>query len=423
MHYPGATSITVVFDEFSFTESGFDYVYIMDGAGNVIAKLSSNFAKWRYTINDDTIQIRLTSDTGGSRYGYKFSLITAEIPAHTEHAVSEVLPACTVPGYTSGVICDVCGQILAGCQELPALEHSYSDGYCTICGESDKFDIAVARMILGNALKFQFGIDRSARSDWTGAYAAVEKTWADGSVTTNTVPFSEWEIAGPYYAIVYDGLAAKEMADSFHITVFDGEGRAISNSKTDSVRDYVERAFAAQSKEGQIMMVDMLNYGAAAQQKFNYNESDPANNRLTDLQKNVGTKSVTELKNRQVKGTNYLGTRLTLESRIQIQVAFKGLSSDMYAIYSYRDQTGKLQNIRVNGDDFVSAGDVKGIELNKLVYADARTLVAVTVYNSDGSEYGSAQDSIESCAKRSTSGDDVFIALMKFADSARNYLY
>ena len=95
----------------------------------------------------------------------------------------------------------------------------------------------------------------------------------------------------------------------------------------------------------------------------------------------------------------------------------------MYAIYSYTNQKGKHCKVHVKGTDFISAGTKKGIELSDLVYADARTLVTVIVYNSDGTVYGYAEESIESCAYRSSSGNDVFVALMKFADSARRYLY
>ena len=125
----------------------------------------------------------------------------------------------------------------------------------------------------------------------------------------------------------------------------------------------------------------------------------------------------------QFKGQNYMGTRLVLESRIQMQVAFKGLTSDMYAIYSYTDNSGAVQNVRVDGTDFITAGSMKGIELDALVYADARAAVTVIVYNPNGSIYAIATDSIESYALRSTTGDDVFAALMKFADSAKAYLY
>lgn len=171
------------------------------------------------------------------------------------------------------------------------------------------------------------------------------------------------------------------------------------------------------------MMVDMLGYGAAAQVNFSYGTDDLANSQLTAAQKGYGTTTVTTLKNNQGKGTNYLGTRLVLESSIQLQVAFKNLTADKYVIYSFTNHLGEVQTVRVDSADFVDAGGVYGVELSELVYADARQQAQVTVYNADGSVYGTASDSIEGYIQRNTKGDDVFAALMKFADAAYNYFH
>ena len=213
------------------------------------------------------------------------------------------------------------------------------------------------------------------------------------------------------------------MADTFYVTIYNEKGQAVSNAKEDSVRGYVERAFASQSLAGRTMMVDMLNYGATAQVNFGYGTTDLANSKLTDAQKAAGTAGVPEMSNDQVKGDNYQASRFLLENRIQVQLAFKGLTSDMYAIYTYTDFEGLSQEVRIEGTDFVIiGGSPAGVELSALVYADARSLVEVTVYNADGTVYGTACDSIESCCARGTKGGDVFEFLMKFADSAKVYL-
>ena len=284
------------------------------------------------------------------------------------------------------------------------------------------FDIDVARMILGNALEFQFGVATSKIPDKTGYYAIIEKTWADGTTTTKTIPAEDWGKSGSYHAIVYDGLAAKEMGDTFYVTIYNAKGEAVSNPKQDAVRDYVARAYASQPATGKTMMVDMLNYGAAAQLHFKYGTNDLANSKLTAAQKATGTATTPEMRNDQVKGINYQGSRFILESRIQVQLAFKNMTSSMYAVYTYTNAAGKAQTVRVEGKDFVViSGKPAGVELSALVYADARALVNVTVYNANGTVYGTATDSIESCAYRSTG--DVFAALMKFADSAKAHLY
>jgi len=286
-----------------------------------------------------------------------------------------------------------------------------------------KFDIDVARMVLGNALEFQFGVDMSKIPDKTGYYAVIEKTWADGSTTTKTIPSEDWGTVGTYWAIVYDGLAAKEMCDVFYVTIYNADGVAVSNVKTDSVRDYVMRNVDKSSDVLKTLMVNMLNYGAAAQVQFDYDTDDLANSLLTDTQKVWASTDVAEMTSHLVKGTNYMGTRLVLESRIQLQVAFKGMTRDMYAIYTYTDNKGEVKTVRVEGADFVDVG-VLGVEMSALVYADARNVVEITVYNADGTVYGTATDSIEGYVQRNAKGDtDVSMELMKFADSAKAYLY
>ena len=291
----------------------------------------------------------------------------------------------------------------------------------TTYGEIKTFEIPVARMILGNALEFQFGVEKTAQTSWVGAYAVIEKSWADGTTTQKIIPFAQWGTADQYYAIVYDGLAAKEMADEFTVTIYNGDHVAISQPKYDSVRAYVERAFDSQPDTGKTMMVDMLNYGAAAQGQFKYNLGDLANSKLTDAQKTYGTADAPAMANYRYKGPNYEATRFVLESRIQVQMAFSGLTDDMHAIYNYTDSSGKAKSVRVESDEFITAGDKRGIELSQLVYADARGVVTIMVYNADGTIHGMAIDSIESCASRSSG--DVFEALMKFADSAKAHLY
>jgi len=289
--------------------------------------------------------------------------------------------------------------------------------------EIQKFDIDAARMVLGNALEFQFGVDMSKIPDTTGYYAVIEKAWADGSTSEKTIPAEEWGTVGTYWAIVYDGMAAKEMGDEISVTIYNAKGQAISNAKTDSVRDYVMRNVDKQSDVLKTLMVNMLNYGAAAQLQFNYATDDLANNQLTDTQKAWASTSAKELNSYLVRGTNYMGTRLVLESRIQLQVAFKGMTRDMYAVYTYTDNNGKAQSVRVEGADFVDVG-VLGVEMSALVYADARNVVEIIVYNADGTVYGTATDSIEGYVQRNAKGEtDVSMELMKFADSAKAYLY
>lgn len=55
-----------------------------------------------------------------------------ELGAHTEAAIEAVAPTCTEIGYTAGVECADCGEIVEATEEVVALDHDYSEEERTI---------------------------------------------------------------------------------------------------------------------------------------------------------------------------------------------------------------------------------------------------------------------------------------------------
>jgi hypothetical protein len=58
---------------------------------------------------------------------------------HVYIDVPGVKPTCTEPGYTAGSYCVYCYQPEVASTEIPALGHTYVDGYCKNCGEKCPF--------------------------------------------------------------------------------------------------------------------------------------------------------------------------------------------------------------------------------------------------------------------------------------------
>ena len=352
--------------------------------------------------------------------GAEETRVVAMLPHSWSEWIQLTAPTCTTEG-SKWHFCN-CGVT----EKVPVemLPHCYVDGICTVCGtrNAELFDIDAARMILGNSLDFQFGVAKTKFTDVTGVYAVIEKSWANGTTTSVTIPATQWIDAGQYYAIVYNDLSAKEMADSFKVTIYSSAGCPLSYPKRDSVRNYVMRSLEGQNAKGRTMMVDMLNYGAAAQIYFGYNTADLANNQLTDAQRAYGTETATATINVRTEGTNYKGTRLILTSNIQMQVAFENLNETMYAVYSYTNYAGKTQSITVKGEDFIKVDGMYVIELSKLVYADARQTVTVQIFSADGQVLSTVNDSIESYINRSGATVPLYDTIIKFADSAKAYL-
>ena len=378
--------------------------------------------------------------TGTMKYTCKVCKATKSetIPAleHTHSYTEKVTaPTCTEKGFTT-YTCS-CGDSYID-DETSATGHDFENGKCTVCGEADpdykpeaeQFELYGANMILGNNLAMNFYIevaDLDASEDY---YAVITKENANGEDMVVTIQDENWQkYSSSLYRVSLDKVAAKEMADEVTVVIYNDEDEQVSKTWVDSVRDYTMRMLEKEeakddpNEEQLALYVEMLNYGAAAQVHFNYNEGDLANNELTAAQKAYGLSNV-KMEDFRVKGTGYVGTNLTLESNILMNFFFNNIPAehdDMYAIATYTDHYGEAKQIKVEGEDFVQHNSTTWkISVSGLVIADCRQLVDVKVYNSENEVIASAVDSIESYTARMDGDGPLFIAIMKFAVAAYN---
>ena len=310
--------------------------------------------------------------------------------------------------------------------------HNMVDDTCADCGYTEKelFEIDFVSMVLQNSLMMRFAFPANSAEDWTGAYAVATKTYADGTANVSQrVEFADWNSANingaAHYHFAFDEIAGKEMSDEIYVTVYNADGDAISKEYVETVRSYVMRMLAKDTTAASVkaMMVDMLNYGAAAQNTFSYATDDLANSQLSDEQKGYGSADMQACTDIRIKGANYQGSRLLLESSINFQMAFAGLTEEMTANISFTDHYGNVQNYTVNPIKMESSGTVV-VSIDQIVVADARRPITVTVYDTNGQVYGTATDSIESYVARMTSGGDpLYEMVIKFADSAYAYMH
>ncbi len=284
-------------------------------------------------------------------------------------------------------------------------------------------NVVGANMLLGNDLTMNFFIPKSSL-DGTGYYAVVTKYYADGSAPVErTFQFNEWEnYNSSYYRVNFSGIAAKEMSDELNVQIYHSNGTPAGTLWIDSIAGYAQRGYNGWNNEQKTWAVDMLNYGAAAQTIFKYNTDNLANAGLTEEQQAYATKEIS-LNNTLVKGNNYFASTLVMESNLCLTVYFKNLTTDMYAVVSFTDHYNNPQEFTVNGEDFRYNSGYLGVAIETMVAADARCPITVTIYNADGSVYGTATDSIESYSARITKDPEQYQAVMKFADSCYNILH
>jgi len=221
----------------------------------------------------------------------------------------------------------------------------------------------------------------------------------------------------------FDGVAAKEMNDKIYVQVFFDNDVPASGVWIDSVADYVLRIIEKQNDKVKTMLVDMLNYGAAAQIQFGYDTSNLVSDCLSESQKGYATESVTAEDSR-VKGENYYGSNLELGNSIVLGLFFQNVDTSMYAVVTYTDHYGNEQSVRVDGSSFeYHGGSIYRIPVKTLAVADVSQIVTCNVYNAGGTLVGSCSDSMESYIARMSSSSDLYETIMKFAVSAYSYFH
>ena len=319
-------------------------------------------------------------------------------------------------------------------QDIPVIAHVFENGECTNCGtedpaEADLFELYGANMLLGNNLAMNFYIEPADLEFGEDYYAVITKTYADREDLEIIIEDDDWDEAYNMYRVSLDKIAAKEMADEITVVIYNDDDEQVSKTWVDSVRDYTmrvlvkEEAKTTSDKELLALYVEMLNYGAAAQDHFNYNEDDLANNELTAAQQAYGLGTVA-MEDFRVEGTGYVGTSLTLESNILMNFFFNNIPAehdDMYAIATYTDHYGEAKQVKVEGENFVKHNStIWKVSVSGLVVADCRELVSVKVYEADGDVIASVTDSIESYTARMDGDGPLYVAIMNFAVAAYN---
>ena len=337
--------------------------------------------------------------------------------------------------HTALTTCVDCGETVS--EEIIDCADEDKDCLCDDCGGTyvtiEKFSMAGSNMTLGNELEVNF-LFLKKNLTATDCTAIVTHYMADGTTKVTEIAQADWGAMGSTYHKVSTRIAAKEMADTLTIEIVDADGYVLNNEYSDSARGYAGRALANSSTTEyvRVMMIDMLNYGAAAQEHFKYNTSDLANNALTEEQQALATAKVT-CTNGQVKDATIYGSNLSLEDSILLNTFFKGLKNKdvttMYAMVNFTDFEGKAKEVRMEGTEFEkygSSGDIYKIVVDDVVLADAKQLVTVTLYNADGTVFGAGTDSVESYVARAESNNadtyGLYANIMKFATSAYNYI-
>lgn len=316
-----------------------------------------------------------------------------------------------------------------GTYKVRALSYAvaYDAAVLEIQEAKDLFKIRQASIKAGDSLDMFFycRIEDLKGEDY---YAVVTKTFADGRPdVVKSIPYSEWEVySDTQIRFVFDDISAKEMTDEIYATVYHKDGTEASYEFTATVQMYAQKALVAYKNDSELVttLIDMLNYGAGAQDWFEYNKSELANNGMDEYQQ-YATQSV-EYTNRAVKGKNFKTFSVSAKNNLMLTMYFENITKDMTAHISYTHHTGKVENYVIAGSEFYYNSDLPtclGIDVMGLSIADGRQLVSCVIKDAEGNEIGSGVASIESYCALMKGRAPVFEVLMRFVESAYSYFH
>ena len=336
----------------------------------------------------------------------------------------------SVPQFGNGVFADVTADAYypAGDATWTPEMMEYLSGNLTWYSSDGKlalFRLSGSNVALGSSLAMNFFIKKEylSGSEFYAVITHYDHDDIEDGCHVYTIPFIWWEEREDYMVVTLENLAAKNMIDYVEVQVFRGDGTPCTAVWGDSVQNYAMRIFNQQDAKTKTLLVDMLNYGAAAQTYFGYRDTYLVNECLTEEQQAYASQSVT-CADQRVQGENYFGSTLVLENRIQLTMYFRNITADMYAVVIYTDHDGNEQEFTINGNNFAQYNaNIYGVTVDTLAVADGDQLVTVTVYDADGNAVASASDTVNGYLSRMMSGDVLFEAIAAFTHSAYEYFH
>jgi len=299
-----------------------------------------------------------------------------------------------------------------------ATTESKSNLNATVTGTWCAVEIAATNIAVRDALDMYFYVHKAVYNNISGYTFTVTK----GNNTKTIDNESDWITAdnSNYYRFCFSDIAAKEMCDTIRVSIT-YNGTEIYVLET-SVQNYAKAALeildasVPEQKNHMTALVDMLNYGAAAQTYYGYNDQDLASATMSEEQKALGSTGTPDVQNtgscdwKDITETDEhldnWGSRLQLINRFGMHFTVDGLEDKMtadifdangnalasdLAIQNTRDQHGRLLRY------FTTEGT------NVLSLIDAEKQLKVVILK-DGFEYCTIYDSVESYIARMIAG-------------------
>ena len=291
--------------------------------------------------------------------------------------------------------------------------------------------INTVSLSLESSITMNFKVLKSSLSSFDEFYMTFECGGKEEKVT-------DYKETDKYYVFSYKGINPQLMNDNVTAVLHakNKSGEYTSPKKIMSVREYaytmLDRYSDDEHAKLRTLLVDLLNYGAAAQIYAGYQTDNLVNSDLTDVQKNWASKDTTEFKN--IRNLNYKTISnptaewktcsLVLKNSIMIKVKFSAKDVENKTV----EIVLKNAKFTYTKDDFVNNGDgTYYVYCNELFANELSDDLLFTIYENGVPCSNTMLFSVESYARlvrdnyKDKPLDKMTTAMMLYGKSAKAY--
>ena len=301
----------------------------------------------------------------------------------------------------------------------------------------------------GNNLAVNYYVPADSMEEYENIRLVIKKqTFSEdgSSFTWKEFTLSEYTLyknnGKQYLRFIFNNIAAKEMGDELRATVEAEKDGTNYASLVDvySIKQYAYNRLEKSSDElFKILLVDMLNYGAAAQVYFKYNTGCLANADLTEAQRALATAEVPDLESAPADvvttdaTAKFKGKNIVMGSNVEMKFAMtfdSGEPADSVTlVLSYTAIDDTKYNKTIPASEFVYDSSVSAYtaKLTTIAAKDMSSIVTAKIYDGDQLISNEIHYSIETYVlnRLNASPDAVFKALIgeliKYGKSAEAY--
>ncbi|MBE6985078.1 MAG: hypothetical protein E7434_05615 [Ruminococcaceae bacterium] len=342
----------------------------------------------------------------------------------------------------------------ANCDYSTNEDHHYMDGVC-ICGAveitapvyvpNDKLTFTMS-ISVGEEMAVSYNILGTAVNSYKDFYLEVIKDVADGEAVETVYGITDRREAmtikthattgeALMYQATYKGINAKEMGDIFSTTLYaiaeDGTiyyGNTIVNSIKGFLIGRIEDSSSI--PELKTMAVDMLNYGAAAQVRLDYNADNLVTNDLTQAQLDNATKALPEATDYAAisdYGAN-LSAQISVAARVQLHLTSIYTPSDA-AVLKCIIADAETEKILAELPVSVKSGIMCTAMYDAVGAKEMRRVITATIYEGESAVSKTLSWSVESYVAQVRAKADVadselnmVNAMLIYGDSVAAYM-